>query len=79
MPTHELPFFLTDASTDTGNRDEQIQIHNREVNMKGTQSYLPRGLVREWAVSCHKLTNACTQFQLPVLRAVSSMHCKVAL
>ena len=50
---HELPFFLTDdASTGTGNQDAQM--HNREVHLKGSHSYLPQGLVREWAVSCLK-------------------------
>lgn len=48
VPTHELPFFLTDNTT--GNQDVQIQIHNREEHLKGTHSYLPHGLVREWAV-----------------------------
>ena len=59
MPTHELPFFLTDdTSTGAGNQDAQMQMHNREVHLKGTHNYLPQGLVREWAVSCLKL-HAC--------------------
>ena len=53
---HELPFFLTDdTGTDTGNRDARKQsIYDKGVYVKGTNSYLPQGLVREWTVSCQK-------------------------